>query len=343
MSWSVHSTMDEPVELVSAFAAHYLAAGAAEVHLCLDRKNEEILDVLGRFAQVRLTVCDEAYWYRTRVGTRPIGQAERQIINLKAHYAASRHDWLLFCDADEFLYTDPEGLNLDQMLARCSDDVLFYTFPVAERFYQTGSAPMTIFEGLYRCRSPRVQAIGPTIYGDKWQFLSRGLLQDGPGKSVMRVGAGLDVNIHLPKDPQMATPAQLAVFRGSYLLHYDGLTPFHWALKLVRWYCSMIDLLGDDEVKIRQRRTSGRNRQAEFLHRNRHDPSALSAMTDLQRLNAEQMVQLAAAGGIPSIESSVEVTALQVFPDTDYSQATFDRKLRELHADFINSSGFDYR
>jgi hypothetical protein len=98
-------------------------------------------------------------------------------------------------------------------------------------------------DGLYRCRSPRVQEIGPYVYGENWAFFSRGLLQDGPGKSIMRVGAGLDVNIHSPNNPQTATSAQLETFKGSYIIHYDGLTPFHWALKLVRWYQSMVDLL----------------------------------------------------------------------------------------------------
>lgn len=343
MSWSVHSTMDEPVELVSAFVAYYLSMGAAEVHLCLDRRNDEIFDTLGTIPQVHLTVCDDAYWSRTRARKRPISQADRQVINLKNAYASSRHDWLLFCDADEFLYSDPGGPCLTRILERCSRDVLFHTFPVAERFYAIGENYKGIFDGLYRCRSPRVQEIGPDVYGDKWNFLSRGLLQDGPGKSIMRVGTGLDVNIHAPTNPQKATPEQLALFEGIYLLHYDGLTPFHWALKLVRWYCSMIDLLGDDEKQIRKRRTSGRNRQAEFLHRNRHDPAALIEMTDLQRLRAEQIAHLAVAGGIPLVRPDIEAAAHHVFPDLDFSQESFDRKLRILHSDFISSSGFDYR
>jgi len=344
MSWSVHSTMDEPIELILAFVAYYLSIGAAEVHLSLDSKNEEVLDTLSGMPQLYLTVCDDVYWSKTRARKRPISQADRQVINLNSAYTTSRHDWLLFCDADEFIYTAPDGPNLDQMLARCSQEVLFYTFPVAERFYAIGEDPKEIFDGLYRCRSQRVQEIGPEIYGDNWIFLSRGLLQDGPGKSIMRVGAGLDVNIHMPKNSQTATLEQLSSFKGSYLIHYDGLTPFHWALKLARWYQSMIDLLGDDKERIRRRRTSGRNRQAEFLYQNRNNPAILLAMTNLQRLRGEQIANLAVAGGIPLIRPNIQSYVDHIFPQAkiNFKQSYFDQKLSILHSDFISTSGFKY-
>lgn len=344
MAWSVHSTMDEPLELVLAFVAHYLTAGAAEVHICLDRRRDDVAESLRGQPQVRLTICDDAYWAQSPAGKRPIGQADRQVMNLRAAYRQSPHDWLLFCDADEFLHIPPEGPTLDQILSGCRPDVLFYTFPVAERFYAMGEPPLTIFDGLYRCRSPRVLETGPAIYGKNWHYLSRALLQDGPGKSIMRTRAGLDVNIHAPKGNQNVTPADFAPFRGAYLVHYDGLTPFHWALKLARWYQSMIDLLGDDAQKIRSRRTSGRALQAEYLHLHRHDQAALLAMTDLQRLRAVQIARLAVAGGIALIEPRIEATARAVFPgvDLDFTQAGFDRRLRRQHDRFLDQSGFIY-
>ncbi len=348
MSWTVHSTVDEPVELLCAFTAHYLEAGAAEVHLCLDRRNEDVMDLLSPFPQVRLTTCDSDYWARTPVRKRPIGQADRQTINLRRAYSESRHDWLLFCDADEFLQISRGLGSMDTLLATFDQDVRFYTFPVAERVYIEGVPAQTVFDGFYRCRSKKIQEIGPSVYGEDWKFFSRGLLQDGPGKSVMRTGESLDVSIHAPRDKRNSSPKgtsdYMAALNASYLVHYDGLTPLHWALKLARWYKSMIDLLGNDVTEIRKRRTTGRNSQAEELHRKRADPEALRNMTRLQFLSRSQYDLLAEAGGVADINPNIGASTRRVFPslDFDFAQRTFDARLRSLHEDFIISSGFKY-
>ena len=347
MSWSVHSTVDEPANLLVAFAAHYLSLGAAEVHFCFDRKNEEAADILCRVPEVKITLCDQAYWKIMPGRERPISQANRQVLNLKKAYAESRHDWLMFCDADEFLHIDSHFKSVAEIVDVLSPDTRFHLFAPAERVYLKGSKPAGIFDGLYRLRNKPMIDAGPEIYGDDWKFFSRGLLQDGPGKSIMRVGVGIDVNIHTPNEKPkgkiLGNEADIAALQRCLLLHYDGLTPLHWALKLARWYRSMIELLGNDQNLLRTRRTPGRNLQAEVLHLNRSDPAALIAMTHLQFLSAEQVEKLTAKGAILEANPQIETSVKRVFSmEPDYTQKGFDERLRRLHADFIAASGFDF-
>lgn len=145
MSWVVHSTVDEPIELLSAFVAHYLAIGASEIHLCLDRRNEEALDVLGPLKEVKITICDEAYWSASERGQRPISQADRQVTNLRRAYNSSKHDWLLFCDADEFLYIDPFFKNVAHLLDSFSDTTNFHLFPPRRKILQARQQPQKYF------------------------------------------------------------------------------------------------------------------------------------------------------------------------------------------------------
>lgn len=346
MSWSVTSTMDEPLELVCAFVAHYLNLGAAEVHLFLDRDREDVKDVLTGIPQVKFVVCTDEYWSETRAGTRPIGQTIRQVINLRRAYAACRQDWLLFCDADEFLHVDPYFASVDALTKVLGTEVDFHTFRPAERFYAIGEESVSIFDGRYRCRSPRVREFGADIYGDDWKYFNFGLLQDGPGKSILRTDRDLQLDIHVPKNGQKVElrgkSEDLRAVRNSFLLHYDGLTPLHWTLKLSRWYRSMIDLLGDSEEALRQRRDPGRNLQARTLHENRADPQALLKMTRLQFLSLDKIAELDALGGIAKVEPNIGEAARRMFSalDLDFTQSSFDERLRRIHSDFISDSDF---
>lgn len=346
LTWAVHSTVDEPLELLCAFVAHYLALGAAEVHLCLDRPTQEVIDVLGPVPGVRLTLCDEAYWAGTRQGRRPAGPAHRQVANLKRAYAESRHDWLLYCDADEFVHLDSRFGAMAEVLALFGEDMRFHIFPPAERFYAEGAPALSIFDGMYRCSSAGMIDAAPAIYGKDMPFYAHGLLQDGPGKSVLRCGLAMELEVHAPKDRTngviRAGAEEMAALERCRLLHFDGLTPLHWSMKLVRWYGAMIDMLGGDRALVAQRRTPTRNLQAKALYDLREDAQALHRMTRLQSMTAAQMAELAAAGGLVDARPQIEATARALFPrlELDFSQAAFDRRLRQLHADFIKTSGF---
>lgn len=345
-SWAVHSTVDEPLELLCAFVAHYLAMGAAEVHLCLDRPTQEVIDVLGPVPGVRLTVCDAAYWAGMRNGQRPQGPAHRQVANLRRAYAESRHDWLLYCDADEFLRLDARFGSMKDVFALFGRDMRFHLFSPAERFYAEGGPEGSIFDGSFRRSSAGMVAAAPAIYGDDLPYFVKGLLQDGPGKSMTRTRLPLEPNIHTPTDGTngviRASSEDIAALGRCHMLHFDGLTRLHWALKLVRWYGAMMDMLGGDRALISIRRTPARNRQATGLYDLRADPVGLERLTRLQFMTAAQIADVAAAGGLVAVDHRIEATARALFPrqGLDFSQAEFDRRLRELHAEFIEASGF---
>ena len=70
-TWGIVATVDEPPQLVAAFAAHYLALGASEIRLYLDRPDPAAQHLLGRLAGVHVTVCNDQHWAENPPGRRP--------------------------------------------------------------------------------------------------------------------------------------------------------------------------------------------------------------------------------------------------------------------------------
>jgi len=103
LRWGVAGTMDEPAPLILAWVAHHLSLGAAEAHVYLDRPNPEVTEALAGIEGAFVTVCDASHWANSTRGTRPKRVNARQMLNATEVYTTRPLDWLLHCDADEFL------------------------------------------------------------------------------------------------------------------------------------------------------------------------------------------------------------------------------------------------
>lgn len=219
-TWAVVATVDEAPALLLAFVAWHLHLGASEVWLYFDRPDDPAAAIFEDRPQVQVIRCDAAYW--ARGGTaRPDKHQVRQARNATDAYGQASADWVLHCDADEFLWP---GADVAAALGRVSPAIDCAIVPVAERVFVAGAEAADIFAGVFR-RPDKGGA-------DKALPTLRGLTGHAIGKSFARTGRGLSVSVHRPKRGAGEIPAE--PLQGVELLHFDGLTPLHWIYKLLR-------------------------------------------------------------------------------------------------------------
>lgn len=223
-TWAVVATVDEPAPLIISFAAHYLALGAAEVHLFLDRPNPVAEAALAGLPRLHLTVCDAAYWAQVRA--RPLLHVRRQRHNANKTYKKTQVDFLLHCDCDEFVR---DGAGMVDELASLPAEASFLRLQVAERVQRLHHPEGQIFEGMFRWPIDAFFLVGEEIYGKAARFFRDGLTGHRAGKAVVRTGLDLTLGLHAPE----GWPTYVDSAPGR-LLHFDGLTRLHYALKLLR-------------------------------------------------------------------------------------------------------------
>ena len=231
-SWSVVATVDEPPALVQAFVAWYLALGASQVFIYFDRPDDPVLPMLAQLPQVTVVLCDTAHWQR--VGkSRPRRHEVRQVRNAQDADARADTDWILHCDADEFVWAES---SLADALARLSPDIDCLVLPVAERVHDPVAPGASIFEGAFRRPFRDSNLNHPHPLGPDYALTYRGLTGHAQGKALVRRGRSLRISIHRPRPASKDLPIALerADVDSLELLHFEGLTPAYWAYKLSR-------------------------------------------------------------------------------------------------------------
>ncbi len=229
---------DEPGMLVAAFVAHHLELGAAEVHVCLDRPNDEARDLLARVTGAVLHDAGEDGWAFHGTGHRPARMNARQKYHASRMLAETRLDWILHCDADEFMQPAPEGDSIAARLARVAPAMNWVQVAVAERVYLRRRPQPDIFAGAFRLPWAEFAREGQQIYdADTRELLQAGLCGHRMGKAMVRSGRGLFIGVHHGLRRFSGEERCPAVEPGGGLriLHFDGLSELHFVLKMLRY------------------------------------------------------------------------------------------------------------
>lgn len=197
-TFSVACLANENDTILHKFLAHYLRLGAEEVALFLDRAEAEgpvSLDAFGedQRKRIRVTYCDEAYW--SNLGRqRPDVLEVRQRTIFTEYFRRCAQDWVLACDADEYLIS-PESLS--GLLDRLPDDVDSVTFFTIEAVWapqQDINQPFqntwfrVPFQTTKKWQHDRKKIYGPVRY----LMSARGLVGHHVGKSMTRTGSSAD-------------------------------------------------------------------------------------------------------------------------------------------------------
>lgn len=325
-SWAVVATVDEPTPLVQAFVAWHLSQGATEVFLYCDRPDDPVLTMMGHLPQVRVTACDDRHW--SSVGkSRPRRHQVRQVRNACHAYHQCQCDWLLHCDADEYLWAH---CSMVSYLSRADQAVDALALPVAERVFDQ-QRPQRFLDGHFRRPFMGRKVDGRAIFGQDYDLTNRGLTGHVQGKSFVRTGRDLLMSIHRPQpvgendDPVIKRAQPDAV----ELLHFDGLTPLHWTFKLMRMADALINRNGMPPAPHRRR-------QADALLARPGDAMALH-----DRLKRPDQDLLRTRGLLQTPQFDVGIAIARYFPNAqiDLSMAGVDRWLiahKQPILDFIN-------
>lgn len=235
-TWEVCATVLEPAPLICAFAAHYRALGASKITLFLDAPDPDLAERLRKLPTCHVVQCDEPYWTDVRgKRKRPPSHIKRQLENVYACAQECEADWLLHVDADEFLTST---VPVSACLTALPDVVDCVKVNNVERIFPAGEMPATIFDGLFRSAPPKPWFADETLFDPGvTRFLNRGLTGHKTGKCFSRTGRNLVPGIHSPRLPGSAGDTGFVKWAlpSLSLLHFDGLTPFHWASKLLRF------------------------------------------------------------------------------------------------------------
>jgi len=227
--WGICLLADEAPVLVATWLAHHLKLGADRIYLFLDRPSPELGAEITSHPKIEVTVCDDRFWQQTMGLDRPRAQSHRQRALLTRVLASSDLDWLFHIDLDEFL---APATPLEHMLRHLGPDVLHARFRVQERVHLSPPDPRNIFDGAFRRLTPsalegQVRQIDQ-IAAD---FLNRGMTGYAGAKTAYRARCALPVGVHGPPKEHAKTGALL---EDLGLLHFEGLTPRHWACKRQR-------------------------------------------------------------------------------------------------------------
>lgn len=316
-SWGLVMLAREPAVLVLSHLAWHLELGAREIHLYLDDPADPVADAAAALPGVRVTRCDDAFWQRLG-GARPALQTRRQTLIASLAYAQAGVDWLLHLDADEFLHLPAGGAAaMGEELARQHDFTGYLALPNLERAF-TRADPVGIFEGVFRRPLPRNADLPPTL-AHQAGFVARGVSGHAAGKAMSRTGQGYVLQPHAPRLDGALVPSRRA--GGLLVLHFDGLTPLHWLLKLRRYAAHPLESW---------ERFLGPHRRAQLAHIRAHpdDPAALRAFHDRLKC-CPAPAALEAQGLIEALRFAPEPALrrwLGALPDL--SVAAFDAELR---------------
>ena len=264
--------------LLQAFVAWHLSLGASEVILYFDRPDDPAADDLKQVPMLRAIPCDTRHWRRLGF-SRPHRHQSRQVHNANDAYRQLSVDWVLHCDADEFIWAERP---VSDCLDTIPDDVPSCVVPVAERAFPAGPAAESIFSGVFRRPFVGRPVLGRKLFGPGYAMTQRGLTGHAIGKSFVRTRQGVSLSIHRPK-PKGDDPLRADRAVDLTLLHFDGLTPVHWIYKVLR---KANDVMHNDG----QPASRHRQRQIEAVLAQPNDAVALHDR--LKRLDAAQQAAL---------------------------------------------------
>lgn len=245
-TFSVVGTVKESAEILDRFTRYYLRLGAEEVHLLYDGSEAEFTaagcDAV-RGPGVRVTFCDDAFW-QDFAGARPNSLSTRQRSLYGMAHEVSPTDWLLICDADEFVI---DRMPMADFLDRIPAGADSVAIPPAEAVWGPGEDIRTPFGSTWFRRPGKRDRLSRAwralssrrLYGRYAGMYRSGILSHVLGKQLIRKSASFElINVHnARRDGAIVTrragdldPA----LGGMELAHFDAISFDRWYVKLDR-------------------------------------------------------------------------------------------------------------
>ena len=317
-------TVREPAVLVLANVVWHLETGASEVWVFLDDPDDPVGDLIAEMDRVLVVRCDAEWW--AQHGARPVMQTGRQRVNATHAYGQTNADWMIHVDADELLWQHkPLGDELQHLSAIDG----YLTFRMYERAYALGQPAPGIFDGVLRRAMGRGPAVSDVVWGDLNVVSHEGLLAHNMGKPCVPVGRELQLSVHRAEPLEGKAQLPHAHVAGSWLVHYDGLTPLHWMVKMLRYA---------ELPKHRQSKLLGDKRRAQLaaVEVTYKTAEGLRSYHDqLRGFTPERLQALTEMGYVDERAFDPAAVIEAAMPGLDLSVEAFDADLRARNGDLI--------
>ena len=224
---------EEPA-LVHRFVDHYCDLGFTRLYMYFDDPADPMIAHYADHPVVEPIACDDAFW---EGHNRKNALEARQKIIFKHAYARHSDGWMMFCDADEFLWSERP---LPALLAAAPPEQRTIRASSREPVWREGSDIRTPFSAdLLRIPiwGSRWRDLGPMLYGDQGGIFSWNMVSHISGKYMVRCGLEVDVlSTHVVyfTDGKQSDTAIVQGGVKAELIHYDALCFDHWCSKLDR-------------------------------------------------------------------------------------------------------------
>lgn len=225
--------MREDPEIVEHFVSYYLGLGATAVVIYHDGPAEGMPAPTD--PRARVILCEAAFW--ERLGGRPEGLEDRQSAVYAHALAQCQTDWMLICDADEFVFGDR---SVEQFLDWLPDTVDSARLRTAEAVWGPTDDPEQPFGSTWfrtAWTNPQFwKALRRIVYGPDARFFRQGLVGHVAGKQFLRAGRdyGFIGNHYSERDGVNVSVWAHELGRGGegmYLGHFDAIGFGRWRRK----------------------------------------------------------------------------------------------------------------
>ncbi len=192
-SWAIATTCRDLPEVVQAFVAHHVEAGASEIHLFFDDPEDPAFEMVAPLPQVRAVRCDAAHW-AARGGGRPEDHRRRQSHNANQARKSSRADWIGHIDIDEFVSSVMGfGAYLDTVP---EESETLRLLPAEKIFTVVPADDGPELAGPFKRPFERRGGLERAIWGARGAVLKQGFLGHVLGKTFVRRGSRGRFAIH---------------------------------------------------------------------------------------------------------------------------------------------------
>lgn len=193
LRWGTVTTVRAPLRDIARFAAWHLDLGASGIDLFLDEPAPRTQAFFGPHPEIRITVCDAAYWAGRPAKARRTHQL-RQAYNATTCYGDTSLHWLAHIDIDEFLLPPRP---LAGMLAQVPADAAFVSLAPAEMLAQPDPWNGPVHFKLTRREAGHPRAVLEDIYPEFGAHVPEGFLSYTGAKNIARAGLpGIRFGIH---------------------------------------------------------------------------------------------------------------------------------------------------
>ena len=233
--------MRETLSDACRFIDHYLRAGAEQIYIFFDGSHTEARDLIEAYSDVDAVVvfvCDAAFWQKTYPDIDVPMLVPKQVAIRKIAINQNTSDWLLFCDADEFVTGDE---SLGAVLSRLPKDCPGVIIPNSEAVWGVGEDIWKPFGcGFERFSFPEGfigRSLLPiVVYGLNARPMRRGTTGHGAGKHLLRRGVRpnkMKCHLSVVAGRKVEKLEALLPAGGvnTRLVHYDAIGYDRWRMK----------------------------------------------------------------------------------------------------------------